>query len=147
MRWALHPQARVTPILDRSSPSVEPSEYIAQPDPRLLLGIQRGGLAEGTSGVTELSGTTLSTLCSGPRSWERNSFDDWRIHIPDCGWGSCCFATNLHVAHISLRTIGLILMIAGLAGLVLGLVQQSIWSRRSRHDLTIEERREPREPY
>lgn len=57
------------------------------------------------------------------------------------------FATNLHVAHISLRTIGLILMIAGLAGLVLGLVQQSIWSRRSRRDLRIEERREPREPY
>jgi hypothetical protein len=42
------------------------------------------------------------------------------------------FATNLHVAHIDIDTVGLILMIAGLAGLVLGLIQQGIWSRRSR---------------
>jgi hypothetical protein len=42
------------------------------------------------------------------------------------------FATNLRVAHISLDTVGLILMIAGVVGLVLGFVQQGIWSRRSR---------------
>ncbi len=38
------------------------------------------------------------------------------------------FAANLHVAHVSINTVGLILMIAGLAGLVLGLIQQAIWA-------------------
>jgi len=56
------------------------------------------------------------------------------------------FATNLHVAHVSIDTVGLILMIAGAAGLVLGLVQQTIWSRRSRRAVTLEERRDPEEP-
>jgi hypothetical protein len=56
------------------------------------------------------------------------------------------FAANLHVAHISVNTVGLILMIAGLAGLVLGLIQQAIWSRRSRREITIEDQRDPREP-
>jgi hypothetical protein len=56
------------------------------------------------------------------------------------------FATNLHVAHVSIDTVGLILMIAGLAGLVLGLVQQMMWSRRSRRDITIEDRGDPRQP-
>jgi hypothetical protein len=46
------------------------------------------------------------------------------------------FATNLHVAHVSIDTVGLILMIAGAAGLVLGFVQQAMWSRRSRRDVT-----------
>ena len=41
------------------------------------------------------------------------------------------FATNLHVAHVSIDTVGLILMIAGAAGLVLGLLQQAMWSRRA----------------
>lgn len=56
------------------------------------------------------------------------------------------FATNLHVAHISIDTVGLILMIAGAAGLVLGLVQQAIWSKRSRRAVTLEERRDPEGP-
>jgi hypothetical protein len=56
------------------------------------------------------------------------------------------FATNLHVAHVSVDTVGLILMIAGAAGLVLGLIQQSMWSKRSRRDVVVEERRDPRDP-
>jgi len=56
------------------------------------------------------------------------------------------FATNFHVAHISIDTVGLILMIAGLAGLILGLVQQAMWSRRARRDVVVEERRDPRDP-
>jgi hypothetical protein len=53
------------------------------------------------------------------------------------------FATNLRVAHVSIDTVGLILMLAGLAGLVLGFVQQGIWSRRSRREAAIDDRREP----
>jgi hypothetical protein len=56
------------------------------------------------------------------------------------------FATNLHVAHVSIDTVGLILMAAGLAGLVLGLVQQGIWSRRVRRDVAVEDFRDPRQP-
>lgn len=56
------------------------------------------------------------------------------------------FATNLRVAHVNIDTVGLILMLAGLAGLVLGFVQQGIWSRRSRREAAIDDRREPREP-
>jgi hypothetical protein len=41
------------------------------------------------------------------------------------------FATNVHVAHVSLDTVGLILMIAGAAGLILGLIQQRMWARRT----------------
>jgi hypothetical protein len=57
------------------------------------------------------------------------------------------FATNLRVAHVSIDTVGLILMLAGLAGLVLGFVQQGIWSRRSRREAAIDDPRKPREPY
>lgn len=57
------------------------------------------------------------------------------------------FATNLRVAHVSIDTVGLILMLAGLAGLVLGFIQQGMWSRRSRREAAIEDRREPHEPY
>jgi hypothetical protein len=53
------------------------------------------------------------------------------------------FATNLHVAHVSIDTVGLILMIAGAAGLVLGLIQQAMWSKRSRRGVLVEERRDP----
>lgn len=56
------------------------------------------------------------------------------------------FATNLHVAHVSIDTVGLILMIAGAAGLVLGFVQQAIWSRRTRRAVTLEERHNPEDP-
>lgn len=42
------------------------------------------------------------------------------------------FAANVQVAHVSINTVGLILMIAGLAGLLLGLIQQAIWARAAR---------------
>jgi hypothetical protein len=41
------------------------------------------------------------------------------------------FALNLRVAHVSIDTVGIILMIAGGAGLILGLIQQGIWARRA----------------
>jgi hypothetical protein len=56
------------------------------------------------------------------------------------------FATNVHVAHVSIDTVGVILMIAGLAGLVLGFVQQGMVSRRARRQVTVEDRRGPEEP-
>lgn len=56
------------------------------------------------------------------------------------------FATNLHIAHVDIDTVGLILMIAGLLGLVLGLVQQGIWSRRSRRDVALDRRGATRPP-
>lgn len=56
------------------------------------------------------------------------------------------FATNVHVAHVSIDTVGLILMIAGGAGLVLGFIQQAMWSRRSRREVMIEDQRSPDEP-
>jgi hypothetical protein len=56
------------------------------------------------------------------------------------------FATNLHIAHVDIDTVGLILMIAGLAGLLLGLVQQAIWSRRSRRDVALGRRGAPTRP-
>jgi hypothetical protein len=56
------------------------------------------------------------------------------------------FATNVHVAHVSIDVVGLILMIAGAAGLVLGFVQQSMWSRRSRREVLIDDRRVPDDP-
>lgn len=56
------------------------------------------------------------------------------------------FATNVHVAHVSIDTVGLILMIAGSAGLVLGFIQQAMWSRRSRREVMIEDPRNPDEP-
>ena len=42
------------------------------------------------------------------------------------------FATNLHLDHVNLDTVGVILMIAGVAGLILGFVQQGMASRRAR---------------
>jgi Domain of unknown function (DUF6458) len=56
------------------------------------------------------------------------------------------FATNVHVAHVSVDTVGLILMIAGVAGLALGFVQQTMWSNRARREVTIEDRRNPEDP-
>ncbi|HEY5943579.1 MAG TPA: DUF6458 family protein [Solirubrobacterales bacterium] len=60
------------------------------------------------------------------------------------------FATNFHVQGVSIDTIGVILMIAGAAGLILGLFQELIWSRRTRPVAPgevppVEERREVRE--
>jgi TRAP-type C4-dicarboxylate transport system permease small subunit len=58
------------------------------------------------------------------------------------------YATNLHVEGVSIDTVGLILMIAGAAGLVLSFLQEAIWSRRTRRGEApaVEERREVREP-
>lgn len=42
------------------------------------------------------------------------------------------YATNLNVQDIEIDTVGLILMIAGVAGLVLSFLQEAIWSERSR---------------
>jgi TRAP-type C4-dicarboxylate transport system permease small subunit len=58
------------------------------------------------------------------------------------------YATNIHVKGLSLDTVGLILMIAGAAALVLSLLQELIWSRRTRLEEVpaVEERREVREP-
>jgi hypothetical protein len=42
------------------------------------------------------------------------------------------FATNVHVQGVSVDTVGLILMLAGAAGLILGLFQEVIWSNRAR---------------
>lgn len=49
------------------------------------------------------------------------------------------FATNVHVQGISLDTVGVILMIAGAAGLILGLFQEVIWSRRARRGAVVAE--------
>jgi hypothetical protein len=57
------------------------------------------------------------------------------------------FATDLRVAHVSLDTVGLILMIAGLAGLILGFAQQAIWSKRSRRNVESDPRDDPWQPY
>ena len=56
------------------------------------------------------------------------------------------FATNLHVAHVSIDTVGLILMIAGAAGLILGFVQQAMWRRQARREVVVEDRGDPRQP-
>jgi hypothetical protein len=42
------------------------------------------------------------------------------------------YATSFHVQDVSMDTVGLILMIAGAAGLVLSFLQESIWSERAR---------------
>lgn len=52
------------------------------------------------------------------------------------------FATHLHVKGFDLRTIGLILMIAGAVGLALSIWQWTVMSRRSRQaELLIDDRR------
>jgi hypothetical protein len=56
------------------------------------------------------------------------------------------YATNFHIQGVSLRIVGLILMIAGLAVLILALWQWAVWSRRSSERVVVDERAEPREP-
>jgi hypothetical protein len=56
------------------------------------------------------------------------------------------FATNLHVAHVKIDTVGLILMLAGLAGLLLGLFLRASEDRRARREVLIDDRRDPRQP-
>jgi hypothetical protein len=55
------------------------------------------------------------------------------------------FATNLHVAHVSLHAVGVILMVAGVAGLILGFVQERIWARRTARAAPIEDAEIPPE--
>ena len=53
------------------------------------------------------------------------------------------YATNWHVEGVSLDMVGLILMIAGVAGLVLSFFQEAIWSRRARRgDVVVDDRRD-----
>jgi membrane-bound ClpP family serine protease len=42
------------------------------------------------------------------------------------------FATNFHVQGVSIDAVGVILMIAGAAGLLLSFFQEAIWSDRTR---------------
>jgi hypothetical protein len=42
------------------------------------------------------------------------------------------YATNLNIEGVEVDTIGLILMIAGAAGLVLSFLQEAIWSERAK---------------
>jgi hypothetical protein len=60
------------------------------------------------------------------------------------------FATNIHVKGLSIDTIGVILMVADAAGLLIGLFQEIVWSRRTRPvapgEAPVEERREVRDP-
>ena len=52
------------------------------------------------------------------------------------------FATHLHVKGFDLRTIGLILMIAGAVGLAIAIWQWAVWSRRSgRREVLVDDRR------
>jgi hypothetical protein len=54
------------------------------------------------------------------------------------------FATNFHVKGVDIDTVGLILMLAGIAGLILGLIQYAIaTNRRGRRDIRIEDNRDP----
>lgn len=55
------------------------------------------------------------------------------------------YATNIHVEGVSVDTVGLILMIAGVVGLVLSFFQEAIWSDRvrRREALAPEEERPP----
>ncbi|HJZ38087.1 MAG TPA: DUF6458 family protein [Solirubrobacterales bacterium] len=52
------------------------------------------------------------------------------------------FATHLHVKGLDLRTIGLILIIAGVVGLIIAIWQWTVWSRRSRQsEVLVDDRR------
>jgi uncharacterized protein DUF6458 len=54
------------------------------------------------------------------------------------------YATNVHVEGVSVDTVGLILMIAGIVGLIIGLWQWATLSRRTREgDVVVEDRRAP----
>jgi uncharacterized membrane protein YidH (DUF202 family) len=57
------------------------------------------------------------------------------------------YATNLHFEGVSLDTVGLILMIAGAAGLVIGLWQWATMTRAARREAdVIVDRRDVHEP-
>jgi hypothetical protein len=53
------------------------------------------------------------------------------------------FATHIHVKGLDLRTVGLILMIAGVVGLIIAIWQWAVWSRRARQsEVLVDDRRE-----
>ena len=64
------------------------------------------------------------------------------------------YATNLNAEGIEIDTVGLILMIAGIAGLILALLQEMIWADRRKKTAYVEEappaervyERPPRDP-
>ncbi|HWB70241.1 MAG TPA: DUF6458 family protein [Solirubrobacterales bacterium] len=58
------------------------------------------------------------------------------------------YATNFRVEGVDMDTVGLILMIAGAAGLVVAFFQEAVWSRRRRREVIVpaEEARDPRRP-
>lgn len=56
------------------------------------------------------------------------------------------YATNVHVEGVSIDTVGLILMIAGAAGLVLSFLQEAIWSDRRRQREVLAEEEVHRDP-
>jgi hypothetical protein len=58
------------------------------------------------------------------------------------------FATNFHVESVNMDTVGVILMIAGAAGLLLTFIHEATLARRRRvgDPAAMEERREVREP-
>jgi hypothetical protein len=49
------------------------------------------------------------------------------------------YATNFDVQDVSVDTVGLILMIAGAAGLLLGFLQEMIWSDRAKRRAVVEQ--------
>ncbi len=53
------------------------------------------------------------------------------------------FATHFHVKGLDLRTIGLILMIVGILGLVIAIWQWAVWSRRARQSEVLVDDRRP----
>jgi hypothetical protein len=52
------------------------------------------------------------------------------------------YATNFDVQDVSVDTVGLILMIAGAAGLVLSFVYEFFWAKRRREDARLEAERQ-----
>jgi uncharacterized membrane protein YbhN (UPF0104 family) len=51
------------------------------------------------------------------------------------------FAVHVHTQGFNLHTIGLILMIVGVVGLLIAIWQWAVWSRRRRQEVLVEDRR------
>ncbi len=53
------------------------------------------------------------------------------------------FAVHVHTKGFNLHTVGLILMIAGVVGLIIATWQWAVWSRRSRQrEVLVDDRRD-----
>jgi membrane protein YdbS with pleckstrin-like domain len=58
------------------------------------------------------------------------------------------FAVHVHTKGFNLHTVGLILMIAGVVGLIIAIWQWAVWSRRSRQqEVPVDGRRYEDRPY